>query len=370
MHELSFLHPGRVRRRRGSASPPIAQPLAAPNSSTQPGPADPQGSCRQLPRSVPRSRGRRVPRGCLRAPRPVSPGLANLPRASDPSAHGASLSLVRIPLRCMGHVAGHVTSVAAVPATGIQANDPRTLARCEASTGHGRERLSSSDLLDGPDSLRQDSRRRGDGAPAGCRDHRHGFDDDLPPDGHRDRQADDGRARRGCDTTLVDVIEPWESASVADYLRWARPGPSRTVEGRAPVHPSSAALRCISRRHRYADSFAGPGSGPRVAHERLEQEAKAWGRPCGRTPGWPPTRPDHPRAPAASQQTAGGSSGPWVITMTGRPLNELQVEHHQPAAGEVPSSPRRQPSPRCDQATNGSTTAMLAFFRRGPEWTR
>ena len=61
---------------------------------------------------------------------------------------------------------------------------------------HGRQSLSSSDLPDGPDGLGQDGRRRGAGAPAGCRGRRDGLDDDLPADGHRHGQADDGRARR------------------------------------------------------------------------------------------------------------------------------------------------------------------------------
>ena len=82
------------------------------------------------------------------------------------------------------------------------------------------ERSASRDLPDRTDGLGEDGGRRSAGPPARCGDHRAGLDDALSRHGHRHGQADDGRAR-GVPHHLIDVLDPWESASVAHYRQWA-----------------------------------------------------------------------------------------------------------------------------------------------------
>ena len=79
--------------------------------------------------------------------------------------------------------------------------------------------------------------------------------------------------RGGVPHHLIDVIEPWESASVADYRNRAIEVVG-AIEGRGERACSSGALRSISRRCCGASS-TGPGPIPDCA--RLEREAEEHG---------------------------------------------------------------------------------------------
>src|SRR6185312_14036322 len=80
--------------------------------------------------------------------------------------------------------------------------------------------------------------------------------------------------RGGIPHHLIDVIDPWESASVADYLGWAREA-IRGIEGRGRrvlfVGGTALYLKALLR-----GLFAGPGSDPEL-RRRLEEEADAEG---------------------------------------------------------------------------------------------
>ena len=136
--------------------------------------------------------------------------------------------------------------------------------------------------------------------------------------------------RRGIPHHLIDVIEPWESASVADYRDWA----SETVaaiEGRGHralfVGGTGLYLKALLR-----GLFEGPGSDPELRHW-LEQEAEATGDAAlhARLAALDPTTAarlhphDRRRIIRALE----------VIERTGRPLSIWQVEHQHPAPAGV-----------------------------------
>ncbi len=137
--------------------------------------------------------------------------------------------------------------------------------------------------------------------------------------------------RDGIPHHLIDVIEPWESASVADYRDWA----SETVaaiegRGRRPLFVGGTALylKALLR-----GLFDGPGSDPEL-RRRLDQEAEATGDAAL-----------HTRL-AALDPTTAARLHPHdrrrivraleVIELTGRPLSDWQVEHEHPAPAGVP----------------------------------
>ena len=134
--------------------------------------------------------------------------------------------------------------------------------------------------------------------------------------------------RGGVPHHLIDVLDPWESASVADYRRLgaaavverSRRGASGVlfVGGTAPVSQGPAAR-----------PVRGAGGRPRAC-------GCAWRRRPTRTATRPCTsgsRASTRRPPRGSTPTTGGgSSGPWrSSSSTGRPLSGLQVEHARPA---------------------------------------
>jgi tRNA dimethylallyltransferase len=136
--------------------------------------------------------------------------------------------------------------------------------------------------------------------------------------------------RGGIAHHLIDVIEPWESASVADYRGWAREA-IRAIEGRGKralfVGGTPLYLKALLR-----GLFAGPGSDPEL-RLRLEQEAAAQGDAAlhGRLAALDPTiaarlHPNDRRRVVRALE---------VIALAGRPLSELQVEHDQPAPADV-----------------------------------
>jgi tRNA dimethylallyltransferase len=163
--------------------------------------------------------------------------------------------------------------------------------------------------------------------------------------------------RGGIPHHLIDMIEPWESASVADYLGWAREAIG-AIEGRGRrvlfVGGTALYLKALLR-----GLFAGPGSDPE-RRRRLEEEAEALGDAAlhGRLAGLDPAtaarlHPNDRRRVVRALE---------VIAMTGRPLSELQVEHRQPAPASVPVYALEPPRDRlCERIDR----RVLAFFDAG-----
>jgi tRNA dimethylallyltransferase len=134
--------------------------------------------------------------------------------------------------------------------------------------------------------------------------------------------------RRGVPHHLIDVLDPWESASVADYKTWAaeviagvqRRGKPALFVGGTPLY-LKALLRGL---------FEGPPADPALRDE-LEAEAERSGNESL-----------HARL-AAHDPIAAARLHPHdrrriiraleVFTLTGRPLSRLQVEHGRPAEG-------------------------------------
>src|SRR5262249_1147703 len=136
--------------------------------------------------------------------------------------------------------------------------------------------------------------------------------------------------RGGIPHHLIDVIDPWESASVADFLRWARDtvGEIERRGNRALfVGGTSLYLKALLR---------GLFEGPRTDLElprRVEQEPLAQGDPAV-----------HHRLAALDPATATRLHphdrrriirALEVIERTGRPLSELQAQHSRPAPAGV-----------------------------------
>jgi tRNA dimethylallyltransferase len=163
--------------------------------------------------------------------------------------------------------------------------------------------------------------------------------------------------RGGIPHHLIDVIEPWESASVAEYLGWAREVIG-AIEGRGRrvlfVGGTALYLKALLR-----GLFSGPGSDPEL-RRRLEEEAEAIGDAAlhGRLAGLDPTtaarlHPNDRRRVVRALE---------VIAMTGRPLSALQVEHHQPAPACVPVYALEPPRGRLHERID---RRVLAFFGAG-----
>jgi tRNA dimethylallyltransferase len=163
--------------------------------------------------------------------------------------------------------------------------------------------------------------------------------------------------RGGIPHHLLDVIEPWESASVADYRHRARDavaaietrGRRALFVGGTPLY-LKALLRGL---------FAGPGADPELRH-RLEQEAEAHGDPAL-----------HDRLAALDPATAARLHphdrrrivrALEVIERTGRPISALQTEHQRPAPVEVPVYALEPPRATLYDCIN---RRVLGFFDSG-----
>jgi tRNA dimethylallyltransferase len=132
--------------------------------------------------------------------------------------------------------------------------------------------------------------------------------------------------RGGVPHHLIDVVEPWESASVAEYRDWAR-AVVEAVEGRGKralfVGGTALYLKTLLR-----GLFDGPGTDPEL-RGRLDQEADADGEAAlhARLTALDPVAAarlhphDRRRIIRALE----------VIELTGQPLSALQVEHNWPA---------------------------------------
>ncbi len=129
---------------------------------------------------------------------------------------------------------------------------------------------------------------------------------------------------------LIDVLEPWESASVADYRNWALVA-LHEVEGRGRralfVGGTALYLKAALR-----GLFQGPAADPGRRLE-LEEEAGRLGDPAL-----------HARLATLDPATASRLHphdrrrvirALEVIAATGLPLSALQVEHHRPAPSGV-----------------------------------
>jgi tRNA dimethylallyltransferase len=163
--------------------------------------------------------------------------------------------------------------------------------------------------------------------------------------------------RGGIPHHLIDVIEPWESASVADYRRWAGEAVA-SIEGRGRralfVGGTPLYLKALMR-----GLFEGPGSDPEL-RRRLEQEAESTGDAAL-----------HARLAALDPPTASRLHphdrrrivrALEVIALTGRPLSTLHVEHRRPAPAGVPVYALELPRPALYDRIN---RRVRAFFDAG-----
>jgi tRNA dimethylallyltransferase len=137
--------------------------------------------------------------------------------------------------------------------------------------------------------------------------------------------------RDGIAHHLIDVIEPWESASVAVYREWAREA-VRDIERRGRqvlfVGGSALYLKALVR-----GLFDGPGADATL-RSRLEGDAGAHG-----------AQVLHDRLSALDPETAARLHphdrrrvirALEVIELTGRPMSVLLAEHDQPAPATMP----------------------------------
>ena len=134
--------------------------------------------------------------------------------------------------------------------------------------------------------------------------------------------------RRGVTHHLIDVLEPWESASVAEYRRWAvevaegieRRGKRVLFVGGTPLY-----LKVLLR-----GLFEGPGADERV-RERLVEEGKREGlarlHERLREVDWKTASRLHPNDERRVVRAL------EVYEMTGRAISEWQAEHDRPAEG-------------------------------------
>ncbi len=136
--------------------------------------------------------------------------------------------------------------------------------------------------------------------------------------------------RGGVPHHLIDVLDPWESASVAEYRSWAIAA-VLDVESRGKrvlfVGGTALYLKALLR-----GLFDGPGTVPEV-RDRLEAEAETLGDPAlhARLAGLDPAtaarlHPNDRRRVVRALE---------VIETTGRPFSELQREHARPAPDSI-----------------------------------
>jgi tRNA dimethylallyltransferase len=161
--------------------------------------------------------------------------------------------------------------------------------------------------------------------------------------------------RGGIPHHLIDVLDPWQAASVADYRRWAlaavdeieRRGKRVLFVGGTPLY-LKALLRGL---------FQGPGADPEL-RLRLENEAEELGKLAlhQRLAGLdPPTAArlhpnDRLRVVRALE----------LIELTGQTLGQLQLEHERPAPEGTLVFALDRPRPELHDRINRRVTAMFA----------
>jgi tRNA dimethylallyltransferase len=163
--------------------------------------------------------------------------------------------------------------------------------------------------------------------------------------------------RGGIPHHLIDVIDPWESASVSAYRDWAARAVAE-IEARGKralfVGGTALYLKALLR-----GLFQGPGA-DRELRRRLEQDALAQGDSAL-----------HDRL-AALDPRAAARLHPHdrrrviraleVIELTGRPLSDLQAEHDRPAPASVPVFALELPRASLHERINRRVTS---FFDAG-----
>lgn len=162
--------------------------------------------------------------------------------------------------------------------------------------------------------------------------------------------------RGGVPHHLIDVLDPWQSASVADYREWAAEA-VEAIEGRGRralfVGGTPLYLKALLR-----GLFDGPGADPTL-REALEAEADRVGdeamhaRLAGLDPATAGRLHPHDRRRVVRALE--------VIERTGRPISDWQREHHQPARGVAVFAIAR-PRPLLHDRINRRAEAM---FRGG-----
>ena len=161
--------------------------------------------------------------------------------------------------------------------------------------------------------------------------------------------------RGGVPHHLIDVLDPWESASVADYRdRAVKVVDDLEARGRRALFVGGTALylKALLR-----GLFEGPGADPSL-RKSLEEQADRLGDPAmhGRLAALdPPTaarlHPNDRRRVVRALE---------VIEATGRPLSEQQVEHERPAPGSVQVYALERPRPGLLSRIDARVEAMFA----------
>jgi tRNA dimethylallyltransferase len=161
--------------------------------------------------------------------------------------------------------------------------------------------------------------------------------------------------RGGVAHHLIDVLDPWESASVAEYRRWAG-DVAREIEGRGRrvlfVGGTALYLKTLLR-----GLFEGPGADAAV-RARLEDDAEHEGTPALHARL---ARRDPPLAarlhPNDRRRIVRALE---VIELTGSPLSVLQREHERPAPPGTLVFALEWPRPELHARINGRVDRMFA----------
>jgi tRNA dimethylallyltransferase len=160
--------------------------------------------------------------------------------------------------------------------------------------------------------------------------------------------------RSGVAHHLINVLDPWESASVAEYRQWALRA-LEEIEARGSrvlfVGGTALYLKTLLR-----GLFEGPGADPALRF-RLEREAEELGDEAlyGRLKERDPALAarlhvnDRRRIVRALE----------VIELTGGPLSRLQVEHSRPAPPGVPVVALDRPRAELHDRINHRVEAMF-----------
>lgn len=163
--------------------------------------------------------------------------------------------------------------------------------------------------------------------------------------------------RGGVRHHLIDVIDPWQSASVAMYREWAG-------QAAAEIEARGKRLLFVGGTPLYLKSLLrGLFEGPRADHElrrRLEREALAHGDAAlhHRLATHDPTTAArlHPRDRRRVVRAL------EVLELTGRPISEFQAEHDQRAPKHVPVLALELPRASLHERIN---RRVVQFFDRG-----
>ncbi len=161
--------------------------------------------------------------------------------------------------------------------------------------------------------------------------------------------------RGGVPHHLIDRLDPWESASVAEVRGWAHEIlVDLEVRGLRGLFVGGTALYLKAM---LRGLFEGPGADPAL-RQSLETEAESLGDPAlhARLAGLdPPTalrlHPNDRRRVIRALE---------VIAMTGRPLSEHQVEHDRPAPESVAVFALERPRPQLNERIDRRVEAMFA----------